>query len=215
MAGAPTLIAMSIMITGATGNVGAALVKELLAQGHQVRAFVTDVAEARAKLGDKVELVKGDFNDKASIDASWKGVDKLYLLAPAGPDLPKWEATFIEAAKRAGVKHVVYHSVAGAQYEANTFGRWHRASEKLLEQSGMAWTHLRPVGFMSNAFMWAATVKYQGAVYLPCGTGQMAAIDPRDIGSVAAKVLTSSGHEGKSYDLTGPEALGVADQARA
>jgi len=204
-----------ILITGATGNVGAPLVKELLAGGHKVRAFVNDLADAKTKLGDKVELAKGDFNDKASIEAALKGVDKVYLLTPAGPDQPKWEATFIDAAKRAGVKHVVYHSVAGAQYEANTFGRWHRAGEKLLEQSGMAWTHLRPVGFMSNAFMWLATVKSQGTVYMPCGDGKMAAIDPRDIASVAAKALTSSGHEGKSYDLTGPEALTVGDQAKA
>src|SRR5690242_14738700 len=144
-----------ILITGATGNVGVPLVRELLAAGHQVRAFVTDVADARTKLGERVELAKGDFADARSVEAALAGVERLYLLAPAGPDLPAWEAAFLDAAKRAGVAHVVYHSVAGAAYEANTFGRWHRASEKHLEQSGMAWTHLRPVGFMSNAFMWA------------------------------------------------------------
>lgn len=204
-----------ILITGATGNVGVPLVRELLAGGHAVRAFVTDTADAKAKLGDHAELAKGDFNDKASIEAALQGVDKVYLLAPGSADLPTWEATFIDAAKRAGVKHVVYHSVAGAQYEANTFGRWHRSSEKLLEQSGIAWTHLRPVGFQSNALQWIATVKSQGSVYMPCGDGKMASIDPRDIAAVAAKVLTSPGHEGKTYDLTGPEALSVGDQAKA
>jgi uncharacterized protein YbjT (DUF2867 family) len=203
-----------ILVTGATGNVGVPLVKELLAAGHEVRAFVTDVADAKAKLGDAVELANGDFTDKASIDHALAGVEKAYLLAPAGPDEPAWEAAFIDAAARAGVKHVVYHSVAGAAYEANAFGRWHRAGEKKLEQSGIAWTHLRPVGFMSNALMWAGTVKAQGTIYMPCGDGKMAVIDPRDIAAVAATVLTSSGHAGKIYDLTGPEALSVGDQAK-
>jgi uncharacterized protein YbjT (DUF2867 family) len=203
-----------ILITGATGNVGVPLVRALVADGHKVRAFVTDVAAAREKLGDKVELVKGNFEDAASIDAALVGVDTAYLLT-TGLDLPKWDATFIAAAKRAGVKHVVKHSVAGAQYEVNSVGRWHRAGEKLLEQSGMAWTFLRPVGFMSNALTWIPTVKAQGAIYMPCGDGKTASIDPRDIAAVAAKVLTTPGHDGKAYDLTGPEPLGVADQAKA
>ena len=202
-----------ILVTGATGNVGAPLVKQLVAAGQRVRAFTND-ADAKQKLGDKVEIASGDFENAASVDAALQGVAKVYLLAPASPDEPRWEAAFIDAAKRAGVKHIVYHSVAGAPYEANAFGRWHRAGEKKLEESGIAWTHLRPVGFMSNAFMWAASVKAQGAVYMPCGEGKMAVIDPRDIAAVAAVALTSPGHEGKVYDLTGPEALTVGDQAK-
>jgi (4-alkanoyl-5-oxo-2,5-dihydrofuran-3-yl)methyl phosphate reductase len=203
-----------ILVTGATGNVGAPLVRELVAAGQHVRAFVTDTGDAKQKLGDKVELAKGTFEDKASIEAALRGVKKVYLLAPGMPDLTAWEATFVDAAKHAGVEHVVYHSVAGAQWEANAFGRWHRATEKKLEQSGMTWTFLRPVGFFSNALMWAATVKSQGAIYMPCGDGKTASIDARDIAAVAAKALAARGHEGKSYDLTGPEALSVGEQAK-
>jgi uncharacterized protein YbjT (DUF2867 family) len=204
-----------ILITGATGTVGASLVEQLVAGGHPVRAFVTDIAAAQAKLGDKVELARGNFTDPTSVDAALGGVDKLYLLAPAGPDEPAWEAAVIAAAQRAGVKHVVYHSVAGAQYEANAFGRWHRAAEKLLERSKLAWTILRPAGFMSNALGWAATIKSQGAIYMPCGQGKMAYIDPRDIAAVAAAALVSPGHDGKAYELTGPEPLSIGDQASA
>ena len=203
-----------ILVTGATGNIGAPLVRELIAGGHKVRAFVTDLAEAKQKLGDKVELVKGSFADKASLDAAMKGADHLFLLVPAGNDQPQWEANTIDAAKRAGVKHVVKQSVAGAQYDSTIFGKWHRAGEKKLEQSGMGWTFLRPVGFMSNGYMFVGSVKGQGAIYQPQGEGKMAPIDPRDIASVAAKCLTEPGHEGKTYDLTGPEALSMQEQAK-
>jgi uncharacterized protein YbjT (DUF2867 family) len=110
------------------------------------------------------------------------------------------------------VKHVVKHSVAGAQWEAIALGKWHRAGEKLLERSGLAWTFVRPAGFASNALGWSATIKGGGSVYLPAGDGKLAVIDPRDIGAVVAKLLTTTGHEGKSYDLTGPTALSTGEQ---
>jgi uncharacterized protein YbjT (DUF2867 family) len=202
-----------ILVTGATGNVGRHLVNQLVADGHAVRAFVTDEQEARELLGPKVELAKGSFTDRASCDAAVRGVAKLYLLAPFHPDLASFEATMIAAAERAGVKHVVKHSVAGAQYEPGiAMGRWHRAGEKLLEKSAMAWTFLRNAGFTSNALYWIGSIKAGGAVYQPMGDGALAVIDPRDIAAVAARVLTTPGHEGKAYDLTGPEALPMARQ---
>ena len=203
-----------ILVTGATGNIGASLVAELVAAGQQVRAFVTDAASAKQRLGDKVQLAVGSFADAASLDAAMKGADKLFLLSPPGNQQPEWEASAVAAAKRAGVRHVVKLSVAGAQYDASILGRWHRAGEKQLEASGIAWTFLRPVGFMVNALGWAPTVKSQGAIYQPMSEGKMAPIDPRDIAAVAAKCLTSSGHENKAYDLTGPEALSMSEQAK-
>lgn len=205
-----------ILVTGATGNVGSLVIKGLVAGGHPARAFVTDEAEARKALGPEVELAKGNFDDTASLDAALRGVDKLYLLAPFHPSKQTtWEANTIDAAKRAGVKHVVLHSVSGAEYEPGILlGRCHRAGEKLLEKSGMAWTILRPTGFMSNALGWAASVKSQGAVYQPMGDGKMAVIDPRDIAAVAVATLTTAGHDGKAYLLTGPEALSIGQQVK-
>jgi (4-alkanoyl-5-oxo-2,5-dihydrofuran-3-yl)methyl phosphate reductase len=204
---------MTILVTGATGNIGAPLVNELVAAGQHLRAFVTDPAKAKQKLGDKVELAKGNLNDPASLDAAMKGVTKVFLLAPPGPDQP-FDGNVVNAAKKAGVTYIVKLSVAGAQYDATLFGKWHRAGEKKVEASGIPWTFLRPVGFMDNAYMWAQTVKSQGAIYQPMGDGKMACIDARDIASVAAKCLTTTGHANKAYDLTGPEALSMHDQAK-
>jgi len=200
-----------ITITGATGTVGRHVVRELLARGERVRAFVTDRQEGRRLLGD-VELVAGTFDDRDALDAAFRGADRAYILVPLHPNMAAWDAAAIDAAARAKVRHVVKHSIAGAQWEAVTFGKWHRASERRLEESGVAWTHLRPSGFMTNALGWAATIKSHGTVFLPAGEGKLGVIDPRDIGAAAASVLTSSGHEGKAYDLTGPAALSTGEQ---
>ena len=203
-----------ILVTGATGNVGTLLVGELVKGGHQVRAFVKDAAKAKRKLGEGVTLAIGNLDDRSSVEAAVVGVEKIYLLAGGG-DVVKWDATVIDAAKRVGVRHVVKHSVLGAQWENITSGRWHRAGEKHLEASGLAWTHVRPGGFFSNALEWAGMIKTQGAIFLPQGSGKSASIDPRDIASVAARVLTTPGHEHKAYDITGPELLGGDDHASA
>jgi uncharacterized protein YbjT (DUF2867 family) len=131
------------------------------------------------------------------------------------PALRQWDAGIIAAAQRAGVGHVVKHSNRGAQDEAGTtMQRWHRAGEMLIEKSGMAWTFIRPTGYMTNALGWAGMIKSQGAVYAPGGDGRLAVVDPRDIGAVAVAALTEPGHEGRAYDVTGPEALSAADQVK-
>lgn len=201
-----------ITVTGATGTVGQHVVRELRTRGQAVRAFVSDAAEARRVLGPDVELAIGTFDDRAALDAAFRGAAKAYVLVPLHPEQVAWDAAAIDAAARAGVGHVVKHSVAGAQWAAIALGKWHRAGEQRLERAGVAWTHLRPSGFMTNALGWAPTIASQGAVYLPAGDGKLGVIDPRDIGAAAAAVLTSSGHEGKAYDLTGPAALSTAEQ---
>jgi uncharacterized protein YbjT (DUF2867 family) len=119
----------------------------------------------------------------------------------------------VDAAKKAGVKHVVKLSVFGAEAETLTFGRWHRPVEKRIEASGMAWTHLRPVNFMTNMLGNVDSIKGQGAFYQPTADGKTSVIDPADIGAVAVKALTEPGHENKAYTLTGPDALSGAEQA--
>ncbi|HEY1559002.1 MAG TPA: SDR family oxidoreductase [Kofleriaceae bacterium] len=200
-----------ILVTGSTGNVGSEVVKQLAAGGHKVRALVVDTAEG-SKFPTTVDTVAGNLDNIDSLVNAMKGVDHVYLLAPLTPALQKHEANAIEAAKRAKVKHVVKHSVLGANYEAVALGKWHRAGEKALEASGVGWTHLRPSAFHANSLWWAQTIKTQGAVYQPTGDGKIASIDPRDIAGCAVEVLTKPGHEGKSYELTGPAALSASDQ---
>lgn len=197
-----------ILVTGATGNVGSRLVRRLKDKGRAVRAFARDVA---GKTPQDVEAAPGDFMDRASLQRAMAGVDAVYLLS-AGDQLSAHEANAIDAAKAAGVKLVVKHSVAGAQYNAPGFPGWHRAGEERLEASGIPFVLLRPASFASNALYWAGSIKDQGTVYGALGEAAVPVIDPEDIAEAAATVLTTPGHEGKAYELSGPEALTTAQQ---
>ena len=202
-----------ILVLGGTGKVGQEVVRGLIAAQQEVRALVRDPEAARSKLGSSVALVRGDFTHSGSLDEAMHGVERMYLVTPASPALQQVEANVIQAAARARVRHVVKQSNLGSTDEPGVkLQRWHRAGEKLLERSGMAWTFVRPTGFMTNALGWASTIKSQGAVYAPAGEGRLSVVDPRDIAAVAVRALIEPGHEGKAYDLTGPEALTTAEQ---
>jgi uncharacterized protein YbjT (DUF2867 family) len=200
-----------ILVLGATGTTGGEVARQLIAAGHKARLLVHDPGKARAYQG-KAEVMPVDLARPESLGPAMKGGDKLYLVS-TGADGPALEANAIEAARKAGVKHVVRLSAMGADNPVMTFGRWHAQSEKRLRESGLQWTMLRPVNFMTNALGWAATIKSDGAFYQPTGDGRWAAVDPADIGAVAVKALTTSGHEGKAYTLTGPESLSAAQYA--
>lgn len=203
-----------ILVTGANGTIGSEVVKQLIDSGQSVRALVRDPAKA-AKLGGKVEVVQGDLSKPETLGVAFRGVEKAFLLA-TGPGLPQLDGHAIDAAKAGGVKHIVKLSVLGATMDPGLIiGRWHRAGETKLESSGIAWTFLRPGGFFTNALGWASTIKAQGAVYAPLGEGKSASIDPRDVAAVGVAALTKPGHEGKAYDLTGPQALSMAEQVQA
>jgi uncharacterized protein YbjT (DUF2867 family) len=142
-----------------------------------------------------------------------RGVEAMYLVS-SGVRGRTQEIEAIDAAKRAGVRHVVKLSVIGADAPFFTFARWHAEVESHLKGSGLAWTMLRPVNFTTNSLQWADSIRSSGAFYQPTGNGRWAAIDPADIGAVAVRALTGTGHEGQSYTLTGPEALSAADYAQ-
>jgi uncharacterized protein YbjT (DUF2867 family) len=187
--------------------VGGEIVRQLAASGAKVRAFVRGGPEDAASLPKGVEIAYGDLDRPETIAPAMEGVEKIYLLVPGTPAMPKQEGAAVEAAKRAGVKHIVKHSVMGAREPAIAIARLHRASEQHIENSGLAWTFVRPGSFMSNALDWAMPIKTQGGVFQPLGDGRVAMVDPRDIAAVGVAALTKPGHEGKAYDVTGPEAL--------
>jgi uncharacterized protein YbjT (DUF2867 family) len=204
-----------ILVTGATGTVGREVVKQLVAAGHRVRALVRDPGKA-AKLGDGVEIVEGDLAKPATLDAAFSGVDRAFVLSPVAADLEMLEGNAFEAARRAGVKHVVKLSGVGVDgfMAGLPSGQWHAASEDRLRALGVAWTILRPGRFMSDTpFSWSS-ISERGILAEPTGEGRQALIDPRDIAAVGVKALTTPGHEGKIYELTGPEALNGAEIAR-
>jgi uncharacterized protein YbjT (DUF2867 family) len=200
-----------IIVLGATGTTGGEVARQLIQAGHKPRLLVRNPSKAAAYEG-KAEIVQGDLANPSSLDTAMKGTDKLYLVAEAasGTDL---EFNAIDAAKKARVKHVVKLSVTGVENPFEIFAEWHAQVEARLRASGMAWTMLRPQHFMSNALMWAETIRRDGAFYQPTGEGRWAAVDPADIGAVAVKALTEPGHEGKAYTLSGPESLSAAQYA--
>ena len=200
-----------ILVTGATGTVGRQLVAELAAQGVGVRALSRTPEHARLPAG--VEVVAGDLGQPATLGAALAGVEQVFLLS-GGPEGPSHDTNLIGAARQAGVARVVTLSVLGAGYGADDpITCWHLAGEQAVAGSGMAWTVLRPGAFMSNALMWAPTIRTQDAIYTPFAQAKTAAIDPADIAAVAARALTEAGHDSKVYPLTGPELLCAADQA--
>jgi uncharacterized protein YbjT (DUF2867 family) len=143
-----------------------------------------------------------------------EGVERAVLLSPPSNRLVEFEREFVDAAKKSGVKHIVKFSAFGADANAPIgFARWHGQSEEYLKRSGLAWTMLRPPFFMQNLFGLASMVR-AGTIYQPAGDGEAGHVDVRDIASVAAAALSENGHEGKVYEITGPELLSFHDIAK-
>jgi uncharacterized protein YbjT (DUF2867 family) len=203
-----------VLITSAPGNTANAVIRELTAAGARVRALVRNPNSAAEVKGPLVEVAVGDFLDPASLDSALRGVEKAFLIPPTDLRSVEMQVNFIRAAKRAGIRHVVKLSVAGADVNSPVrVARWHAEGEKELEASGIAFTHLRPNSFMQNFLALAPTIVSQSEFYQPAAEGKVSHIDVRDIAAVAAKALTGKGHEGKAYVITGPEALSYAEAA--
>jgi uncharacterized protein YbjT (DUF2867 family) len=200
---------MTVLVTGATGNVGSAVVAELRRRGAAVRAFVRRPVET---LGDDIEIAIGDFEDPASIRAALDGVDRVFLASADGPRKVAHEAAVIDAA--ADVELLVKASTVGAKAGAPLppFD-WNGRSEAHLRRSGIPAVVLRSSFYMTNLLAVAEPVRQQRILPAPAGDGRIAMIDPFDVGAVAAAVLTGSGHEGRTYELTGPEAVTYRDIA--
>jgi uncharacterized protein YbjT (DUF2867 family) len=204
-----------ILVTGATGNVGGEVLKQLAGLRVSVRALVRNRTKAAAIEGPDVEIVEGDMSKPSTLAPALDGVRKLLLLSSPDPGQAALQNGVIDAAKRAGVRHIVKVSAMGAALDAPmSFGRWHAEIERYLEQSGVPFTILRPNFFMQNMLMSAGTIVAEGKFYGSMKDGKASFVDARDIAAVAAHALAGSGHEGKSYQITGPEALSFADVAR-
>ena len=194
-----------ILITGASGNVGREVVKQGLAVGLKIRATFHSPAVA-AKAPSGLEGVVMDYAKPETIRPALLGVEKIFLVGPPVRDLPAMEANFIKEVRATGRKHVVKLSALGGR--ESMFPSGHRDSEENIEASGLPYTFLRPNGFMQNLVNYdAATIRSQNAFYGCQGNGAVSIVDIRDIAAVAVIVLAASGHEGKSYELTGGEAV--------
>jgi len=201
----------TIVVTGATGNVGAELVRLLATTPHPLRAAVPEGAAAREQLGDSIACVPFGFDQHHTHAAALEGARALLLMRPPHLADVRVFAPTIEAAKSAGVSHVVFLSLQGV--ERNPVVPHHRL-ERLLRGSGLPWTFLRPSFFMQNlSTVHRDDIRHRSRIFVPAGRGRTAFIEVRDIAAVAAKVLTEPGHEGQAYELTGSEALTYVEVA--
>ena len=203
-----------ILITGATGKVGVELTRKLFDRGLPVRAFVRDRSHARAISLPGIELVDGDFARPDTFARALDGVDQLFLLMPSSADVEQRQRNFVDAAKRARVKHVVKLSQFGANAAAvGRFQRYHAGVEHHILKSRIPYTFLRPNLFMQALLNFRSSIASLGTFCAPAGTARVSVIDVRDVASAAAAALTRSEHESKTYELTGPEALTHAEMA--
>ncbi|MGY4979082.1 NAD(P)H-binding protein [Streptomyces sp. 900105755] len=200
-----------ILVTGATGTIGRDVVRQLAARGAKVRALTRDPARATVPAG--VEVVRGDHADPASLAAALAGATAAFLLRPPGPDAGQ-DAALVAAAREAGVERLVKLSaIATGEAGSGPSAHWHVAGERAVRESGLAWTVLRPSSFASNTLTWLQALRAGEPVPNMTGDGASGVIDPRDIAEVAVRALLDAGHTGRTYTLTGPEAITVPGQA--
>ena len=196
-----------ILITGASGTVGRAVLTEVARSGMKHRAMYRSKQDA-ANVPAGTEAVIADFKDKASLAAAMRGVESVYLVCSPIPDLVQLESAAIEASQAAGVKRIVLNSALGAGDYGKSFPSWHRKVEDKLKATKMTYCILRPNSFMQNVLTYyAPSIRAQGAFFGAMGNARTSYLDVRDIAVVAAKALRGGDHDGKTYELNGPKAF--------
>ncbi|GAA2142105.1 NAD(P)H-binding protein [Actinomadura napierensis] len=204
-----------IVVTGATGNVGGALVRVLAEAGEKVTATSRNIAEADAPRG--VEHRRADLADAASLRPVFDGADALFLQSGGASAHTLDVGAILDAAEAGGVGRVVLLSSQGVatRPESASHGVLGLSIEEAVRGSGLDWTILRPGNFASNSYAWAASVRAERTVAAPFGDVGLPAIDPGDIAEVAAAALREDGHAGRIYELTGPAPVTPRQQAEA
>lgn len=208
-----------ILLTGITGNNGGATANALLEKGEKFRALVRDPAKAADWAARGVEIVQGDLNDPASVEAALEGIDRAVLVMPNSLDQERLELSFIETAKKVGLPWILkLSSPEAVRGTTSPLPLAHIAAEDAIMESGMNWTFVRPSFFMQNFRGAIPQAKATGKFAMPMGDGTAALTDCADAGAFIAHVLTDKTpeqHYGQCYDITGPdEVLSFADIAR-
>ena len=198
---------MTILVTGATGGVGRLVVERLVELGERVRAMTRNPQSARFPGG--VEVVRGDLAEPSTLLSALEGVDRLYLFPVA-----QTAREVVGLAKQAGVRRIVVLSSGAVTGGFDT--DFHLPVERAVQESGLQWTHLRPGEFMLNKlWLWGPSIRTGSVVYEPFPDAAWYPVHERDIADAAACALTEERHDGKAYDLNGPELITRLEQVRA
>jgi uncharacterized protein YbjT (DUF2867 family) len=203
-----------ILITGASGTVGRAVVGEMRKAGRQFKAMFRSEADARNAPAGTATVI-ADFANRDSLNKALAGVDTVFLVCSPIPQLVELESNVIDACLGNNVRHVVLNSALGAGDYAKSFPSWHRKVEDKLKASRLGYTILRPNGFFQNIVSYnAPTIRTQSAFYDAMGNTKISLLDVRDVaGAAATALLSPTAHASKIYELLGPEAVSNADIA--
>lgn len=206
-----------LLLTGATGQAGSYIAREFIRQGVPVRLLVRNRQLAGQLDGIAgIEIVEGNMADASSLTGALRGVERVLMISSSSLDMVATQCAFIDACKAASVRHVIKFSGLDARLETIfPFGQMHKQVETYLEQSGLAWTHLRPTGFMQEYLREAPSIVGSGALHLAIGETRLNPVDLIDVGRVGFRLLRDGGFEGTRLAMTGPELLSMADVARA
>ncbi len=203
-----------ICITGAGGTLGSEVLAQMRAAGAPVRAAFHSADKVDAARTQGIDAALIDFDDPHSLREAFAGCPSLFLLGHNAIDQTELELAAVDAARSAGVRHIVKQSVIGAQKEDYSLARVHRPVEQAIEASGMMWTFLRPNSFMQNVLTFMSpTIRAESAFYSASGEARISHVDVRDIAAVAVQALLRPEHAGHAYTLTGPDAFSYDELA--
>jgi uncharacterized protein YbjT (DUF2867 family) len=200
---------MTYLITGATGDVGARVVRQLAARNIRPRVLVRSAEKAHALFGESAEIRVGDLADTATTRSAMKGVDTLFLVN-VGPEIPQRDEAAATVAREEGVRRIVKLSSLDVEHGL-AIGAWHELGEAAIRASGVAFTFIRPSGFMNNLLAWAHSIKTEGIVRSSTGNGGRPFIHSEDIAAVSLAVLLDAEYAGRILSITGPKSLTFGD----
>jgi len=207
-----------ILVTGAAGNAGRLFMAEFQRRAIPVRALVRN-ADRAVGLPESAQVVTGDMGRPETLGAALEGVETAVVISSADERMRETQCTFVDAAKKAGVQRIVKFSgqEAGRGFDAAKFRftRMHEEIERHIESCGLRWTHLRPSQFMQVLLREAGAVKERGVLALPLGDIELAPVDLADVAAIGVAAALATDLDGRSMQITGPQALTARAMANA